>query len=79
MKLIFNWRYHVTILLFAVGFIAVAGLFDESIESVSCSEWLKQVCLLLSIAVASFYALYRLTKKWEAEGKIPSTNNKTMP
>ena len=79
MKLIFNWRYHVTIALFAVGFIAVAGIFDESIESVSCSEWLKHVCLLLSVAFVSFYALYRLTKKWEAEGKIPRTNNKTTP
>lgn len=79
MKLIFNWRYHVTIILFAVGFIAVAGLFDDSAKSVNCIEWLKQICLLLSVAAVSFYALYRLTKKWEAEGKIPRTNNKTTP
>lgn len=76
MKTILNWRYYVMAVLFLTGFMAVAFLFSE--DSLPLQQWLITRIELAAIAAPCFYALSKLTKKWESEGKIPELTNQTI-
>lgn len=63
-------------LLFLTGFMAVAFLFSE--DNLPLQQWLITRIELVAIAAPCFYALGKLTKKWESEGKISELTNQTI-
>lgn len=70
MKTLFNWRQLVLSTLFIVGMIALMAAVGSPAGPADDLEWFRQFFLSLSIALPSFYALAKLTGKWEREGKI---------
>lgn len=78
MKVLCNWRYYAIGALFTVGFLAIARAFGEPAEPMSIAEWLEQYCCSLSVGGVCFYALFRLIKRWEREGKIPEFTNQEI-
>lgn len=68
MKRSFNWRHVLLGALFLVGFMSMMFVFGE--DDRPFSSWLPIRLILSVIAVGSLFALCRLTKKWEREGKI---------
>ena len=68
MKSLLNWRQWELYALFVIGFFAVILIFGEDERPIS--EWIEVRIYLAAIAVACFHTLWKLTKKWEREGKI---------
>lgn len=73
MNRLLNWRQWVLYALLAVGFFAIMAIFGD--DERALSEWIEARVYLAAIAVTCFYSLWRLTKKWEREGKIPEFTN----
>lgn len=57
--------------LFAIGFFAVILIFGD--DERPMAEWIEVRIYLALIATVCFYPLSKLTKKWEREGKIKTT------
>lgn len=68
MKRFLNWRQWVLYALFAIGFFAVMLFFGE--DERPMGQWIEARIYLALIATACFYPLFKLTNKWEREGKI---------
>lgn len=68
MKSLLNWRQWELYALFAIGFFAVILIFGE--DERPMAQWIEVRIYLVLVAVACFYPLCRLVKKWEREGKI---------
>ena len=65
MKQIFNWRWWVLSALLSVGFLMVALMFGE--DDLPLIEFIEvRICLAIA-ASACFYALGRLTKRWQID------------
>lgn len=71
MKRFLNWRQWVLYALFAIGFFAVILIFGD--DERPMAEWIEVRIYLALIATVCFYPLSKLTKKWEREGKIKTT------
>ena len=73
MKVLLNWRQWVLYVLFAGGLFATIAIFGD--DERELGEWIEVRVYLVAIVVVCFYSLYRLTKKWEREGKLPEFTN----
>lgn len=74
MKKLTNWRQWTLYALFAGCFYAFLMMCDETDNTLA--EALKIRLLALLLMFACGYPLCKLTKKWEREGKIKTTQTK---
>lgn len=70
MKSLLNWRQGVLYTLFVVAFFAAILIFGD--DERPLGAWIEVRVYLFAIASGCFYALCRLARKWEREGKIKS-------
>lgn len=75
MKVLSNWRYCLMVALFFIGLLALARAVSEPTEPMTDIEWFKQYILSLSVSGSSFYALAKLTRRWERKNLIPEYTN----
>lgn len=73
MKALLNWRYYVMTTLLSIGIISVMMIAGE--DDRSLLDWLIIRLILGVVSVACFYALSKLTTKWERENLIPEFSN----
>lgn len=67
-KILANYRYYV---LFVLMSIAMLGIFSVPIEDQPQANWIY--CILSSkiIGIGAGWIAAKLTKRWEAKGRIP--------
>ena len=63
-----NYRYYVLTLLMVV---ATIGIFSVPADALPAFSWLAVLIITKVIGFAAGWAIYRLTKEWERENKIP--------
>ena len=73
MKALLNWRYYVLTALFTVIFLSVALIFGE--DERPLGQWAETRVYLAAFSCVCGFALGRLSKKWEREGKLPEFTN----
>lgn len=73
MKVLLNWRYYIMTALLGAGILGVMTIAGT--DNRPLLDWFVfRICLGIFCA-ACFYALGKLTSKWEREGKIPEFTN----
>lgn len=64
MKAYKNWHKCVLFVLFTIGILAILRVFGDPIN-MTATEWFIQVVCSLAVGAVSFYAMYKLMRKWE--------------
>ena len=57
-------------ILFALGFIALIGIFSEPEPALDTARWTTVFVVSKSVGFAAGYRAYCLMVRWEKEGKI---------
>lgn len=73
MKVLLNWRYYIMTALLGAGILGVMLIFGD--DNRPLANWFTLRIFLGAFCAACFYALGKLTAKWERENKIPEFTN----
>ena len=69
------WRYIAVYGLFLIGLVSTMLIFGDDKQSLDA--YIMTRLILIGLSIVSFYAMYRLRTKWEAEDKLPMFKNLT--